>query len=149
MIFLGGNKGKMLRKIFIGIFIVFAIFLVNRYFYSTVDKTEIQESNASYKKLTAEEAKEIIEGKQDFILLDVRRIEEYSENKIKEAISLPLAEIEDRANDVIVSKEVIILVYCYGGTRSKEACRKLLKLGYKAVYDIGGISVWPYLDMIE
>jgi rhodanese-related sulfurtransferase len=36
------------------------------------------------------------------------------------------------------------LVYCRTGIRAKDASQKLANLGYKNVYDFGGIVDWPY-----
>jgi len=35
-------------------------------------------------------------------------------------------------------------VYCRSGVRSRQASEKLIKLGYKKVFDMGGIKDWPY-----
>ena len=37
-----------------------------------------------------------------------------------------------------------ILVYCRSGRRSKDASMKLVDIGYKNIYDFGGIIDWPY-----
>jgi len=139
----------MAKKALLAIAVVLAISLSYIYFGNTANKTEIKENGIAYQKISAEEAMAIIEGTRDFILLDVRTEAEYSENRINGAVSLPLAEIEDKATTIIADRETIILVYCYGGVRSKEACQKLIRLGYTTVYDMGGISAWPYPDMIE
>ena len=36
----------------------------------------------------------------------------------------------------------IILVYCRSGNRSKQASEKLAAMGYKNVYEFGGINSW-------
>ena len=48
------------------------------------------------------------------------------------------------AYEVIPDRKVKILVYCRSGRRSKEACKKLIRLGYSNVYDFGGIMDWPF-----
>ena len=37
-----------------------------------------------------------------------------------------------------------IIVYCRSGNRSSTAANLLIKLGYENVYDMGGITNWPY-----
>jgi len=37
-----------------------------------------------------------------------------------------------------------IIVYCRRGNRSSTAANLLIKLGYENVYDMGGITNWPY-----
>lgn len=72
----------------------------------------------------------------DYIIIDVRTKEEYDEEHIKDAINIPYDIIEENIN---VSKDKMIFVYCYSGGRSKIAYETLTKMGYK-VYDMGGIA---------
>ena len=41
-----------------------------------------------------------------------------------------------------VPEELLILVYCHSGNRSKQASEKLAGLGYTNVYEFGGINDW-------
>jgi rhodanese-related sulfurtransferase len=100
---------------------------------------------AEYHKITAEEAKEILdEGGDNTVLLDVRTEEEFQENRIEGAVLLPDNEIGERALDELPDKNARILVYCRSGVRSKKAANELVEMGYKRVYDFGGILDWPY-----
>ena len=104
-----------------------------------------QESSAGYQQITAEEAKEMIDTLDDEIILDVREQEEYDTKHIPDAILLPVGMIdEDTAEGVIPEKDSVVLVYCRSGNRSKTASNKLVQLGYKQVYEFGGINDWPY-----
>lgn len=76
------------------------------------------------------------------LLIDVRSEEEYNEEHLSGAISLPLEDIEKDADKKIPSKDKIVVVYCNSGVRSKEAKTKLEKLGYKTVYNMGAMSNW-------
>lgn len=38
--------------------------------------------------------------------------------------------------------EQVILIYCRSGRRSKEASQKLADIGYKNIYEFGGINNW-------
>jgi len=103
------------------------------------------EKTSSYKTITAKEAYDMMDG--DVIILDVRTEAEYEDTHIKGAINIPLDKIDENTLhevDELESKEVIILVYCASGNRSKQASSKLTKLGYINVYDFGGISSWNY-----
>lgn len=97
----------------------------------------------SYIKISAEEAKEIIES-EDVIVLDVRTQEEYNEGHIKNAVLLPVNDIAVKAEEVLADKDAKILVYCRSGNRSSTASKELIKMGYTNVYDFGGIISWPY-----
>ena len=94
--------------------------------------------------ITASEAREMMEDGAPYILLDVRTLEEYERNHISGAISMPVAELADRATAVFFDRHARILLYCQTGRRSAEAGRILVGLGYTNVYDFGGIADWPY-----
>ena len=42
----------------------------------------------------------------------------------------------------LVDKDQVLLIYCRRGNRSKEASQKLGEMGYKNVYEFGGIETW-------
>ena len=69
--------------------------------------------------------------------------EEYDEKHIKDAINIPLASIGDKMPDELPDLDENIYVYCRSGNRSHQAARRLNKLGYTNVIDIGGINSWP------
>lgn len=104
--------------------------------------TESQE--ISFQNLNPEEAKKRLDSEDEIILLDVRTKEEYETGHIKDSKLLPLDNLEDEAEDKLKDKEATIFVYCRSGNRSVTASNILVKLGYKNVYNIGGINNWPY-----
>ncbi len=93
--------------------------------------------------LTAEEAKERLDGGGDHILLDVRTQEEYDGGHIPGAVCMPNEDIHPDF-PLPFEKDAEILVYCRSGRRSAEAAEKLTDMGYTAVFDFGGIQDWPY-----
>ena len=80
----------------------------------------------------------------DYILLDVRTAEEFREIRIAGAVLIPDNEIRGRAAAELSDKNAVILVYCRSGRRSANAAYELIGMGYKNVYDFGGIIDWPY-----
>ncbi len=101
------------------------------------------ETQASPQKITAEEAKAMID-QGDVIILDVRTQQEFEEGHIQDSILLPNDQILVKAESMRADKEATILVYCRSGNRSAQASKDLVKLGYTKVYDFGGIKDWPY-----
>ena len=99
---------------------------------------------AVYVNITAEEAKEIIDSEEGYIILDVRTQEEYDQGHIPGAIVISHEEITEKAEDVLTDKEQLILVYCRSGRRSKIAAEALVELGYTNIKEFGGIIDWPY-----
>ena len=102
------------------------------------------ENNATYEQITAQEAKEIMDTEQDYIIIDARTEEEFSEGHIENAILIPEYEIKDRAEKELPDKDALLLVYCRSGRRSKIASEELVNLGYTNVKEFGGIIDWPY-----
>ena len=96
-----------------------------------------------YKKISAGEAKEMMD-EGGVTVVDVRRQSEYDESHIEGALLIPNEDIEKTAEELIPDKDATYLLYCRTGRRSAEAAYKLLELGYRNVYDFGGIYDWPY-----
>ena len=98
----------------------------------------------SYEQITPAEAKEIMDDRDGYVILDVRTQEEYDEAHIDGAILIPDYEIAVKAESVLKDKDQLILVYCRSGRRSKLAASELVRLGYSNVKEFGGIIDWPY-----
>ena len=99
---------------------------------------------AVYMNITAEEAKQIMDSEEGYIILDVRTQEEYDEGHIPGATQISHEEITEKAEDVLTDKDQLILVYCRSGRRSKIAAEALAELGYTNIKEFGGIIDWPY-----
>lgn len=102
---------------------------------------EVEETK--YNEITGQEAKEIMDT-EDVIILDVRTPEEYQEEHIEDAILIPDYDLESLAESKLPDKDKKILVYCRSGNRSEAATKELIDMGYKNVYDFGGINSWSY-----
>ena len=104
---------------------------------------------AAYVNITAEQAKEIMDSQDGYIILDTRTQAEYEESHIPGAILIPYDEIMQKAESVLTDKNQLILVYCRSGRRSKLAAEDLVKLGYTNVKEFGGILDWQYEIVTE
>lgn len=102
-----------------------------------------EESGSAYHKITAEEAKEMMDS-GDVTVVDVRRAEEYEQAHIPGAVLVPNESIGEEQPEELPDKDAAILVHCRTGVRSKQASDKLVKMGYTNIYDFGGIVDWPY-----
>ena len=102
------------------------------------------DKGAVYVNITAEEAKQIMDSEEGYIILDVRTQEEYDQGHIPGAIVISYEEIPDKAEEVLTDKNQLILVYCRSGRRSKIAAEALVELGYTNIKEFGGIIDWPY-----
>ena len=102
------------------------------------------DQGAVYMNITAEEAKQIMDNEEGYIILDVRTQEEYDEGHIPGATQISHEEIAEKAEEVLPDKNQLILVYCRSGRRSKIAAEALAELGYTNIKEFGGIIDWPY-----
>lgn len=109
----------------------------------SADTVACSDCDASFRIITAKEAKKMID-EEEVTIVDVRRQDEYDNGHINDAILVPNESIKDTAPEDLPDKDATILVYCRTGIRAKEASGKLADLGYTNIYDIGGIVDWPY-----
>ena len=106
-----------------------------------------QPTKGSYETIPQDRAKSEMdalsaEGKP-FVLLDVRRLDEYNESHSPGALLLPNELIGTTRPQELPNLDVPIYLYCRSGRRSLEAAKKLAAMGY-TVYDFGGIIDWQY-----
>ena len=101
------------------------------------------EKKAGYRRITMDEAVDMMKEVEDYIILDVRTAAEYNEKHIPGAINIPNEIIGTDVIPELPDKHRLILVYCRSGNRSKQASEKLVKLGYTNVVEFGGIIDWP------
>ncbi len=124
----------MKLRIFPLLFIV--LFLIGCTAPTGMQKEEI------YKQISMSEAAEMMEIESEYIILDVRRPDEFAAGHIPNAVNVPNESIGDTEITVLPDKDQLIFVYCRSGRRSKEASEKLVKLGYTNIVEFGGIIDW-------
>ena len=95
-------------------------------------------------KISAEQAKTMMDEGKPYTLLDVRTDAEFKEGRISGAILIPDYEIESRAEKELPDKNAVILIYCRSGARSARTAQTLANMGYTNIYDFGGIINWPF-----
>ena len=103
-----------------------------------------ESQEAKYMNITAQEAKEIMDTQEGYVILDARTQEEYDQGHIPGAVLIPYDEVLQKAETILTDKNQLILVYCRSGRRSKLASQDLEKLGYTNIREFGGIIDWPY-----
>ena len=97
----------------------------------------------TYRQITMQEAIELMEKEENYIILDVRTHEEFDAGHIPGAIVIPNEIIGTEEISRLPDKDQLIMVYCRSGNRSKQASDKLVKLGYTNIVEFGGINSWP------
>ena len=93
---------------------------------------------AMVQSVTCSEMKELV--KDGAVLVDVRTLAEYKSGHLDEAVNLPVETIADTIDNEISDKDTKIVLYCRSGNRSATAGQTLIDMGYKNVYDMGGMS---------
>jgi len=97
----------------------------------------------TYRQITMQEAIEMMEKEENYIILDVRTHEEFASGHIPGAMVIPNETIGTEEIAQLPHKDQLIMVYCRSGNRSKQASDKLVKLGYTNIVEFGGIIDWP------
>ena len=96
----------------------------------------------TYRQITMDEAVTMMAQETGYIILDVRRPDEFAAGHIPNAINVPNETIGTAEISELPDKNQLIMVYCRSGRRSKEASEKLVKLGYTNIVEFGGILDW-------
>ena len=81
----------------------------------------------SYKNISSNELKKLIQNNENILLIDVRSEEEFEEVNIETSINID--ELQDH-ND----KDIVI--YCRSGHRSITACNLLAMEGFNKLYNL-------------
>ena len=80
---------------------------------------------------------------EDFLLLDVREVNEYEIAKIAGSVLLPMSEFGQRSGELEEHRERRIVVHCHGGVRSLRVTEALKEMGFPKVQSLaGGIDHW-------
>lgn len=96
----------------------------------------------TYRQITMDEAVDMMAQETGYIILDVRRPDEFAAGHIPNAINVANETIGMAEIPELPDKDQLIMVYCRSGRRSKEASEKLVKLGYTNIVEFGGILDW-------
>ena len=99
-------------------------------------------TNNTYRQISMDEAVAMMAEETGYIILDVRRADEFATGHIPGAINVANESIGTDEIPELPDKNQLIMVYCRSGRRSKEAAEKLVKLGYTNIVEFGGILDW-------
>jgi phage shock protein E len=99
-----------------------------------------------YKTVTANRANRIIQeatGNPQFVILDVRKPEDFSKEHIRDAINIDFKSSDFSKSLANLDKTKTYFVICYAGVRSKNTMLMMEKLHFRKVYNIkGGMMKW-------
>lgn len=123
-----------MEKIAIPVLLVLALVLTG--------VTNFAPKTTGYRQVTTEEAVNIMQTEENYVILDVRTAQEFASGHIPGAVLLPNETIGTGDIPLLPDKDQLILVYCRSGNRSKQAAEKLAQLGYTNIVEFGGINSW-------
>ena len=123
-----------MEKIAIPVLLVLALVLTG--------VTNFAPKTTGYRQVTTEEAVNIMQTEENYVILDVRTAQEFASGHIPGAVLLPNETIGTEDIPLLPDKDQLILVYCRSGNRSKQAAEKLAQLGYTNIVEFGGINSW-------
>ena len=109
-----------------------------------ISKLLFKNNRVKWKAFSPQEAHQMMENSDYYILLDVRTPSEYKQVRIDGAKLIPVDELGKRALDELPDKHIPVLVYCHSGLRAERAAEMLVHMGYTDVFSFGGIMNWPY-----
>ena len=76
----------------------------------------------------------------EIIVIDVRSLEEVKTGIIQDAIHIEWMQIDKEINNIDITKDHPIYLYCRSGNRSGKATVILKKIGFTNVINAGGID---------
>ena len=80
-------------------------------------------------------------GIKPAVIIDVRTAEEFTSGHIEGAVNIPYEQIVNGITSIkAIKKDSPILIYCRSGRRSSIAVQTLKNIGYKKIYDGGGMQ---------
>ena len=92
--------------------------------------------------VNASELNDLLDSKEEILLVDVRSPSEYTHDGHIEGVRLlPLQNLLQQAGELPQDQEIIFV--CRSGNRSMVACQQMARLGYSNVKNIeGGMIAW-------
>jgi len=77
---------------------------------------------------------------QGALVIDVRSNAEFQAGHLHYAIHIPIEELDTLVARRVKNKNQVLLLHCQSGMRSAVARRKLTRLGYAHVFNLGSYS---------
>ena len=120
--------------------ILFLLFTLNCFAQKTIQEVLVKYNKNLVPYISVNELKE----KQNIILFDSRDATEYKVSHLKNANYVGFDDFDSKKiKEKFTNPNATIIVYCSIGVRSEIIGKKLLKMGYKNVFNLyGGIFEW-------
>ncbi len=107
------------------------------------EKSAASGSATIAKNISTSQFQEMVKTKDNAIILDVRTPQEVASGAIEGNVALDYYGKGFTTELNKLDKNSPIFIYCAVGGRSRDAMRKMQKMGFKEVYNLsGGIKAW-------
>lgn len=131
-----------MRRILIFIAIGF-VFLFGSFAEETFDQMAAKMGKGKAPFVKAIVLKEWMQLKKQITVIDTREVIEFKTSHLPQAIHVGYDDFSLENSTKLLKKDEVIVCYCSVGYRSQKIAEKLLKAGYKKVYNLyGGIFNW-------
>lgn len=95
------------------------------------------------KECTANDLKQKLDNKENFLLIDCREQDEWDNSHIEQAKLMPLSKFEGTFLPTLTDKSAPIVIQCRSGARSLNLCEFLSAHGFTDLTNLrGGIIGW-------
>lgn len=95
------------------------------------------------RQITATDVATELAAGSPMVLLDVREPHEHEYCRLANSVLIPLGELANRYEELIVPDGAILIVYCHHGVRSLRAAGFLEHVGFANVASMaGGTEAW-------
>ncbi|WP_199700157.1 rhodanese-like domain-containing protein [Atopobacter sp. AH10] len=87
--------------------------------------------------------------KENYLVIDVRSVEEYEANHVKWAINMPIDEFAKNVKKIKGYKDKNVVTICNSGKKSGEAAKILTSKGFTKVYNAEGVKSYKYKNLTQ
>lgn len=95
------------------------------------------------REITPRQVKAMVDGGEDFVLIDCRTAQENQLVRIADSKLVPLQDLIGRLQELRGLQDKKIVVYCHHGVRSSQMTIVLRSRGFPNVWSmVGGIDLW-------
>jgi sulfur-carrier protein adenylyltransferase/sulfurtransferase len=103
----------------------------------------LQQVKSEIDELDTTQARELLDGSEPPLFIDVRERDEWVEGFLPGAVHIPRGSLESRIEQVAPDRSKPIVLYCASGSRSAFGAKALHELGYERVSSLaGGFTDW-------